>query len=282
MTWQIILTISVFSISLSYLFQRRLAEKSKINPITLAIGFQLIVGIIIGIFAFIHGFHIPDLSPILLNLFLMVFLNSVGNITRFSSLKYIELSEFMILFQISVVTTVVISILFLKDKFLPINILGLVFVLSGAILVSWKSQKFALSKGEIFALLSGVCLGAEMANDAFIVRGFDVPTYLFFALMIPGTITWMFYFRKTKDLKNLFQKSQIKVFGAATIFYAISVVAVFLSYQIGRNMARISSIYASSIILTVILAIIFLKERKKLPIKIIAAILGTIGVILLG
>lgn len=68
----------------------------------------------------------------------------------------------------------------------------------------------------------------------------------------------------------------------SAILYAVGALSVYTAYQIGRNAAQISSINNTQTILIVILAAIFLKERDRLPSKIVAACLSVAGIILLS
>jgi uncharacterized membrane protein len=65
-------------------------------------------------------------------------------------------------------------------------------------------------------------------------------------------------------------------------FYSIQAVTYYLAYQSGALLSQLSPVTKLSTVVTVLLGIIFLKERDNLPRKIIATILATAGGILLG
>lgn len=66
-----------------------------------------------------------------------------------------------------------------------------------------------------------------------------------------------------------------------TIFYSAQAVAYYLALQVGANASQLAPIYKSNIILTVLLAVIFLKEKENLTRKLSSAALVTIGVLMI-
>lgn len=66
-----------------------------------------------------------------------------------------------------------------------------------------------------------------------------------------------------------------------TFFYACQAVTYYLAIELGANVSQISPILRSEVILTMILAVVFLNERDNLLRKTAAAILAISGVILI-
>ena len=64
-------------------------------------------------------------------------------------------------------------------------------------------------------------------------------------------------------------------------FYAISAVTVFEAYQVGRNAAQIAPLNQTTIIVTVVLAVIFLKEKTQFARKILGSLISFVGVLFL-
>ncbi len=116
MSWQLLVGISVLTYSVSILLQRVLLKENKSDPIAYSIVFQIITGLIVGVFALFRGFSIPNLLPILPNLILMIFLYGVGNIFVFKALKNLEASDFTIIFASRTLWTIIAAIIFLKER----------------------------------------------------------------------------------------------------------------------------------------------------------------------
>jgi drug/metabolite transporter (DMT)-like permease len=281
MNWQILLAISVVTYSISVLLQRILLKNDKSDPIAYSIVFQLLTGILIGIYAIFKGFTLPNLIPLIPNLVLMTILYGAGNVFIFSALKIIDASEFTIVFTSRALWTIIGAMIFLKENFSAQQALGTILIISSVVLVSWKKQKFSFSKGFIFSVLAALSFGLAFTNDAFIVNNFDVPSYLTIAFIVPSLAVWTIYPKSTAKMKPLFEKKTLLKLGLLAVFYAVSAITIFLAYQIGKNASQIAPLNQTTTILTVILSVIFLKERANLITKLIGAIISFIGIILI-
>lgn len=281
MNWQILLSISIVTYSVSVLLQRILLKNNKSDPIAYSIVFQLLIGILIGIYAVFKGFSTPNLVPIIPNLILMTILYGAGNVFIFSALKMIDASEFTIVFASRALWTIIGEIIFLKESFSAQQTLGTLLIIASVILVSWKKQKFIFSKGFVFSVLAGLFFGFAFTNDAFIVNNFDVPSYLTIAFIIPSLAVWAIYPKSTAKMKLLFERKTLLKLGLLGIFYTISSITIFLAYQIGKNATQIAPLNQTATIITVILSIIFLKERLDLWKKLLAVIISFVGVVLI-
>lgn len=282
MSWQLLVAISIIASAVSALLQKALMRKQAINPIAFAAGFQLVISFFVALILLFKGMHFPDLKPIAFNLFLMPILYCLGNVAKFQSLKKIEASEFTVIFQSSTVITVIIAILFLGEAFHSLEVLGLAFVIAAILLVTLKNHiSFKFSTGELWAFLCAAAYGVAFANDAYILRTFDLWTYTFLAFFLPGLLTLVFLRKELKSLKHLTEKESVVGFVSSALVYTVAVITVYAAYQIGRNAAQIASITPTYSILIVILAAIFLSERDRIPRKLSAATLAVIGIMLL-
>jgi len=282
MNWQIFVALSIIASAVTAILQKVLIRKTTVSPIAFAAGFQIAVSMLVGIILIFKGFHLPDLAPIRLNLLLMPILYALGNVSKFQSVKKIEVSEFTVIFQASTVVAVLTAIVFLNESFHLLQVFGLFLILASIVLVTLKNHiKFSLSAGELWAILSAATYGVAFANDAYILRSFDLWTYTFLAFLLPGLLCLPFLGKDIKSLKHLVEKDNVIGFLLSAAIFSIAVLTVYYAYQIGRNAAQISSITPTYSILIVILAAIFLKERDRIPRKLFAAALAIIGVILL-
>lgn len=280
MSWQILLAISVITYSISVLLQRALLKNNESDPVAYSIVFQLLTGVLIGIYAAFKGFATPNLISLIPNLILMTILYAAGNFFIFSALKIIDASEFTIIFATRSLITIIGAIIFLKESFSSQQALGTILIIISVVLVSWKKHKFTFGKSFIFSLLAALSFGLAFINDAFIINSFDVPSYLTIAFIIPALVLWAIYPKVTPKMKSLFKKRTLVLLGLLGIFCALSAITFFLSYQTGKNASQIAPLSQSAIIIIVVLSAIFLKERTYLLRKLLGAILNFLGVIL--
>jgi uncharacterized membrane protein len=99
---------------------------------------------------------------------------------------------------------------------------------------------------------------------------------------LPGVILMLAFPRELKNVINYVKKMDFRIMLILTFFYSIQAVAFYLAYQSGAPISTLATLTKASIVLTVILAAIFLKERSNLPKKALAALMVTVGAVLLG
>lgn len=280
MSWQILIGVSIMGAVTAWLLQRTLLKEDKSDPIAYSIIFQIVTGLLIGMFAFIRGFHIPHLQPLLPNLLLMPVLYLLANIFIFRSLKLTEASTFTILFSGRAIWIILLSIILLHESFTLQQSVGTVLILAGIFIVSLKDKKFRLQKGELFAIAAAVAFGAAIVNDSFVVQKFDVPSYYTISFLIPGFLMWIVFPKSTPKIMEVVRTPTFYKIIVLAAVYGISSITYMLAYTVGKNAAQIASISQVSTVLTVIVAIFLLNERKNIWKKVIAAVISFIGVLL--
>ncbi len=281
MNWQIFLLISVIATGLSSIYQKKILNIEKIHSIAFAIGFQLFVSLLVGCLLLFYGFNFSHLWLLLPNFILMIALYAVGNLCRYGSIKRVDISRYTILFQINVIVSVIASYVLLREQLGLFQIIGILLVFSGALIVLWKKKFYQLHKGDWLAVASALIYGIAFVTDAVIVQTFDPLTFVFLAFLGPGVMLAIIFPKKLIEIKTLFVKKARYNFFMASLLTALSAASLYTAYRIGRNAAQLASLSQFSAVLTVLLGIIVLKEKKSISGKIIGIILSTIGVLLL-
>ena len=283
MSWQFLILLSVLTYSVSVLLQRVLIKEENHDTVAFSIVFQLITAACIGAYGYAaHLMQFPDLLPYLPNLLLMTVLYSLGNYFLFSSLKKAEASKVTIIFACRAFFTVAASTVFLQEALNPIQWLGALLVFAGVILVSGNIRKRTFAREEWFALLAAIFFGFEVANDRFILRTFPVVPYVFIGFITPGIGIALLKLRSISQIPVLLKLNVVWKIIVLCAIYAVSAVAFFIGLQKAPNASRVITINLTSVIVTVILAIIFLKERTDWVKKVIGAALSFAGLLLLS
>lgn len=283
MSWQILVALSVVLYSVSVLLQRVILKESNSKPIAYSIFYQFLIGIFMAVIAlFFGGIHLPNLRPLIFNLILMALFYGFSNIFIFKSLKQTEASKFTIIFSTRAFFTIFASSLLLKEFLTTKQFIGVSFIFLGVILVNLKSRKFSLGRGEFFALLGAICFGLANSNDRYLLKHFELYSYMAVCFIVPSLVMSCIYHRELEHIKLFLSKKVLKKVLLLCIFYGSAALTFFAALQIGSNSSQIASINLSSVIITVLLSIIFLKEREIISKKLIAAIVSFIGLLLLG
>lgn len=283
MSWQIYILISVVLYSVSVLLQRVILKENESRPIAYSMFFQFLTGIVLGVVGFLFAdMSLPsNFSGLLWNLILMVILYAFSNILIFKSLKQIEASKFSIIFATRSFFTVLASSLLLKEFLTGSQFLGVLLIFSGVILVNLKSSKFSFDKGSLFALLAALAFGSANTNDRFLLGSFNIYPYITIGFIASSLLMAAVYPKELKHIKIFLDKKILKKMLILSVLYAFNAVAFFAALQKSDNSSQVASVNLTSVIATVALAAIFLKERDNLGKKVISAILSFVGLLLL-
>jgi len=283
MTWQVLILTSVFLYSISVLLQRILLKEEKSDPKTYAVFFQLLTGLMIGMFGLVFAdMSFPDVKPLVFNLVLMTLLYGFGNVLIFESLKRIEASRFTIIFSSRALFTILASSLLLKEGLLAKQFVGTFLILAGIALANVKAARFSFSKKEAMALFAAMIFGFVNTNDRFLLKSFKVYPYVFLAFIVPALFIIALNPYTIKNMKFFVEKKVLLKMLLLCVIYAVSSITFFASLQIAQSSSQVASINLTSVIVIVLLAIIFLKERDFLIPKLLGAASSFVGLLLVS
>lgn len=281
MTWLNFTLLAVFSYAFYYVLSRAFLKQKNSDAISYAVLFNIVCATLLTALSLNKGFVVPDLKRYALNLTLMGVLYTASQIFIFKASKTIEASELIILSSTRVLWTIAAAILFLGENFGLSKIIGTVLIMFSVFFVSYKKRKVKFEKGHMYAILAGFCLGLGFVNDAYILRQADAFSYAAIVFIVPAILTILIFpssIAKIKKQLGIKLARNIVLLGA---FYSVGIAASYLAYQHGGTASQIVPIGQSTVIVTVILAAIFIGERRHLVKKLIAAVLVSGGVLLL-
>ncbi|KXK10431.1 MAG: EamA-like transporter family protein [Microgenomates bacterium OLB23] len=171
MTWQALLGISCITYVLSQLLQRTFLKEKTTDPIAFAIVFQLAVGVIIGVYAQIKGFAIPETyTSYVPNLILTGVLYASGNFFLYKSLKNTPISEFTIVFSTSTFWTILGAVILLGEHFSLQHAIGTTLIMISLLIVFKSSQAIRFRNGHINGLIAAFLYGVAFVNDAYLLK----------------------------------------------------------------------------------------------------------------
>lgn len=284
MSWQILATISVILYSVSVLLQRLLLKDDKSEPISFSVFFQVGVAVVIGVLVVLlqGSIPIPNISQISWSVLAMTILYALANIFVFKSLKTTEASRFTVIFSSKALFAVLGSSLFFREILTPIQWFGALLIISGVAIISLKKLNKKLNAGDLFALLAAIIFGLANTNDRFLVQFFDPYSYVVIGFLLPGLAIAIFYPKKMFNIKNYFKGSFIYKMILLCLLYGLSATSFFAALRIAPNSSQLFSVTAFGAILTVILSVIFLKEKDNLLKKILGVIVSVAGLLLVN
>ncbi len=283
MTWQALIFISVFLGAISTILQRILLREDKSDAVAYSIFFQLLTGILIAVFGLIQGsFTFPDVRPFLLPLALMIVLYAAGNIFIFKTLNSVEASEATVIFSSRALFTIIASTIFIGEVLNQKQLLGVVLILLSIIIVSFKASKFSFGKPEFIALLAAIAFGVATTNDRFLLKNIALYPYVSLAFFAPAILVILLNPKKAKKMAVFFEKKLFLKMLLMCVAYALTAITFFSALQIAPTSSQVVTINLTGVIVTVLLSIVFLKERGDLGKKLLSALLCFGGLLLLG
>lgn len=272
---------AVFAYAFYYVLSRVFLKKKNSNAIEYAILFNLVCAVLVSIAALSKGFVLPDVQKYAFNLMLMAVLYAAAQIFIFRASKTIEASELIILSSTRVLWTIVAALFFLGESFNLSKIIGAALILFSVVFVSFKRKRIRVNKGHWYAILAGFCLGIGFVNDSYILRHSDAVSYAAMAFILPLLVTVMVFHDSLPKLQKQLNSKLLRNTSLLGIFYSVGITASYAAYQNGGTASQIVPIGQSVVILTVVLAALFLGERDNLFKKLTAAVIVSIGVLFL-
>src|ERR1700722_7497805 len=281
MSWFVLSLLYVILGSSANILRKILLRDVRSDAVGSAVLFQFMGTIIVAIFAIWHGFTFPPISKYPINFILNASLWGLSTLGLFKAYQYIEASEVTILLTFESVVTILAAIVFLHEKFTSLNVVGTVFIILAVVYMSQTSTKLKFNKGVLYALGSGILAGFAIVNDTFMLKHADTLSYLTVGFFLPGLFILLLRPKVVTKMKPLLQFAVLKKNALFTLIYTIGGIFFYLAISRGGEASQVNTIAQANVVVTVLLAALFLNERDHIFKKFVCAILVTIGVLLL-
>lgn len=286
MTWQIFVFGYLIFATASFVLRRFLAKSAQEHN-TLINAFYFL-GALYPTGLIIAAFTSPDLL-IGWDNFIYTMLFSAGfpvmMYLSFKSNKYLDAGHYTIINNITPIVTISAATILLNEGLSGSQLLGAIVVIFSAFLVSIPNiigRHKSNSSGIVLALCAVTILGLSIVFERWMLTRIDLGAYLVYGW---GAQTFWMLVMAWPDRKNtrlIFQKKNL----SPVIWYAITNAfkGVFFvaALKTTTNVSLVSAAASFTAVSVVIAAYIFLKEKEWLWLKILAAIFGTIGLIILN
>lgn len=281
MSWQLLTLISVLGLSISVILQRTLMHKDKTDPFAYAVVFQGIVGILLMAFTLVYGFKLPGIQTVIVPAIISVLFYGAGHIIYAKTLQRVEASAFSVLFATQAVWIMLLGILLLNEHLTILQIIGTVLIFIGVGLLIKNIRSVFHDKGTWLGLLTGFMFGIAITAWSYVGRYTDTLSWAAISFIATSVVAFCIHPQSVQKMRPLLKPAVLLRLVLLGIFYGIGSLAMLLAYKEG-SFAIISPLRQTSIIVTVLLALIFLpKERNRIAKKIVAAAICVIGVVLI-
>ncbi|MES2970985.1 MAG: EamA family transporter [Patescibacteria group bacterium] len=285
MAWYIYAFLGILFFSVSDQIRRLvLSGKNKIDYYTAAFLIAFMTVLALAIYVAFAGFIMPPIGSFVPLFMLNVGLAFAGLLTSQKALSLLGVSEFTILMSSRQIVTLLASVIFLGIGLSLQQGIGMVLVISALLVMFLNKRLFQKNKsaaGMFFAILTALNYGCSILTDQLIYRKSDPASYLIIQLSLIAIMLVLVRPQTLKGLGLLYSArhgAQLLLLGSLG---AAALVLLFTSLKLADNAPQVGGLFQVSIIVSVLLATIFLRERKNLFRKAIGTLLGTLGAILI-
>ena len=282
MQWFYLALLSVVAAAVANVLRKVLLKDKQTDPVATIIVYQLMGAAAVFLFVLPHGFVLPPITTYPGNFLLQASFAAFANLLLFKALKYIEASEATILVSLASVVTIFSAVFLLGEQFSPGQTIGAVLILAAVFVIAAQKKKAVVfNRGVVYVLGAAILYGLSSTNDAFLVKHSDPLSYLVVGWLSPGIFLLLVQphaARKMRYFANIPRFMKMLLLVLASVFASVW---FFLALGRGAQISQLSPISQSTLIVTVFLAAVFLKERDYLWRKLIAGIVVMVGVALL-
>jgi uncharacterized membrane protein len=278
MYW-LLLTLIAISARATY----SLATKTLTNRLHAAAGTQnslmtgtaAIFGLLLS--PWLGGISFHGLGHYWLQVVIMILGAAFGGITFFNGQKHLDAGTTQIAFSSILLWGVLLSMIFLGSRFSLLQAAGILLLFASIILVQYRKGKRRLDSGVAWVILSAALFAAFQVASAVLAKLISTATYLLLAYggptIVVGTLSVKNLKKDLPGIASNWTRSASAILFAATTSFGYYVFS-YLSYKAAPDAGVVVVLLTSQVVLSVILGIIFLRERDNVPRKVSAGILA--------
>lgn len=289
LTWLIFCFISIgFTVTYGLISKKILNNKDDHNPIAYASSLFVAVAIFSFTFYIISGVHLKDFANVISpQIFPVLVLNilcySIAPSLYYRVLKNMPISEVTIIYSLMGIFALIIGLLIGVETFHFSRLIGGLIIIISIGLLTFKERKWKSNKYFWMLILATLTYAIAAILDNRIISANYFSTLFFQTLSfgIPSILILLINPKSSQHLKKIYNRRVYPIVLINALFFFVSFFTIYNAYKFGGDTSQVNLILSTEIVVTVIFAAIFLKERDNLILKIFAGVLAIIGVILL-
>ena len=215
---------------------------------------------------------------------IMVISQIFGNLAYFKGIEKLEASITQIAFSSIVIWGAFLSSFLLGSHFALLQILGIILLVGAIFLIQYKKGKVRVSIHIAYIFIAAACFAVFQVTSAQLAQVMSAGTYLLLAYLGSAVLLSLLYWKKVaKEVQLLFKN--VKNVLAASLFASGTSLFYFLfsyfAYRVAPDRGVVVLLLTTQVIVSVILGILFLKERDRIKQKIVAGILTVIASVMI-
>ena len=174
------------------------------------------------------------------------------------------------------------GILFLHRSFRWLALVGALIIVGANMFLMFDKGKFRLNRYVFLKLLSVVAFTAALTIESSRSGEFNLPFFVFMSFAVPATYLLIAQQATPKTLIAEIRRPVWPLILTCGVVQGLSAFAFLRALQFGQYFVEVSAISAVYVILAVVLAFVFLKEREHRVKKIVAGVLVVCGLVMIA
>jgi len=225
------------------------------------------------------SFKLPSDPKIYLLLIAASVFYALNDRMQTTARKNLQVSLYVISDRLSAFFLIVFGFIIFKNPFVIEKVIGAILILLGNFVVLYKQEKFELNKYIILSILATLILAIAVSIDIEISKSFNLPFYIILTLVIPATLISLVEKISPREILSQYSDKNKKYYLITGFSWGLSIFFLLRAYQFGQ-VTIVASLAATSVLINVLVAYIFLKEQDYKLKKIIASLVTILGVYL--
>ncbi|MFH1546899.1 MAG: EamA family transporter, partial [bacterium] len=165
-----------------------------------------------------------------------------------------------------------------------LGIIGGILIIISVAIISMDDRRWKFREVIPYVLMNIIPWSISITIDDILISDFGITPmfWMVFSYFLPGVIMSIFLFRHLKNVRKMLQDRKNKIFILITTFSSfVAYLLIYSSYNYGVNATQANFILSTQVIVSVLIGIIFLREKKNIAKVMVAAVLSSVGVWLL-
>ncbi len=278
LSWFYLVLFYIVTNAASKLLQKYSVQDEEVDPTAFSAYFQLVGGLLSIPFLFFEQIEYPKDPMLWLVVLLSSTLYTVCMILFFKALKTTEVSQVEAIATTRTIWLMLLGVIFFRERLYISQVVGIFLIFFGLVVIYWqRGKEFNFEKPHLYTLSYAILISCAFALDKYLLNYFSIIFFQVLIYTIPGLLTIIFFsntFEKMKVLVKLKRNNYIILL--CCFLQMLSTLALYGAYSIGE-LSLVGPLAQTSILVTIIVGLIVLKERWNLRRKIIGVMLAILG-----
>jgi drug/metabolite transporter (DMT)-like permease len=275
-TWQFNLFMGLSLMVMFAQFYKLAVKNAKVDG-AVTIILQLIGGLSVLIWIPFFKIVFPtDLKTYALLLLAIIFY-AINDRLQTTARKHLEVSVFSIIKQLSTVFIIIIGLTIFREPVIISKMIGAGIILLGNVFLLYKKGRLDLNKYVVYSILANITFAIAMSTDIGIAKLFNLPIYISITLVVPALIIFLAEKMSISTIIEEYKHGIKKYYYITGVAWGLAILFSLRTFQFGQ-VTTIVPLQSTAVIINVLIAYFFLKERDNLPKKILAALIVMLGI----